>query len=270
MLPILQVGPFALRTPGLALLAALWIGLEVSSREGARRGIDGDRIYNLGFYALVAGVLGARLGFVLLHLRLYTGITPWTRLLGAVFTLTPGTETPWIGLVLAAGVVAYLIWRWGLPPLVVTDSFAPGLAILAVGVGLANFLSGKAYYGIETTLPWGISMGGITRHPTQLYFALGSLATFAVLWRLRYPAPPSGKRSGGAKKRAASYPYPPGFAAQVLVILLCLTILLVEPLRADSPTLPGGVRVWEVIALLGLVAGLAGFVYRPPVSSKAA
>ncbi len=50
MLPILQIGPLTLRTPGLTLLAGLWIGLEVASREGARRGIDPNKVYNLGLW----------------------------------------------------------------------------------------------------------------------------------------------------------------------------------------------------------------------------
>ena len=104
MLPLLQIGGLTIRTPGLALLAGLWIGLEVASREGIRRGIDGEKLYSLGFYALIAGILGARFGFVLLNLDLYTGITPWTRALLSVFALAPGTESPWAGVLVAVGV----------------------------------------------------------------------------------------------------------------------------------------------------------------------
>jgi phosphatidylglycerol:prolipoprotein diacylglycerol transferase len=247
VLPILQVGPFAIRTPGLALLAGLWAALDLASREGQRRGVDGDKIYNLGFYTLVIGLLGARLGFVLLHLPLYITIMPWSRAIRSALALMPGTESAWVGVLLAAGVAAYLIRRWELDPLALADSYAPAFAVMGIAVGLANLLSGDLY-GVETHLPWAITLGGATRHPTQVYLALACAANLAVLRRLRAEG------------------YPPGFLFQVFLVIFSLTILLIEPLRADSPVLAAGVRTWQVIALAMLAAALAGFAYRAPIA----
>jgi phosphatidylglycerol:prolipoprotein diacylglycerol transferase len=205
MLPILQIGPFSLRTPGLALLAGLWVALDAASREGQRGGIDGDKTYNLGFYALAAGVLGARLGFVLLNLPLYTGITPWKRAVGSALSPTPGTEAAWAGLLVGAGVAAYLIRRWELDPLTLADSFAPAFAIMGIGIGLANLLSGDLY-GVETRLPWAINLWGAARHPTQVYLALACTANLAALRRLRskgLPGVPGDSQLGDLAGRAA-------------------------------------------------------------------
>ena len=183
MLPILQLGPLTLRTPGLALLGGLWFGLEVASREGVCRGISEDHVFNFGFSTILAGVLGARLGFVALNLGLYLGITPWLRVVQSVFALAPGTENVWIGLG-ASGIIAiWLIWRWKLDPLTLGDVFSPALAVFTIGIGLANLLSGD-YYGIETTLPWGILLWGSQRQPTQIYFVLLGILMIAILWRL--------------------------------------------------------------------------------------
>jgi phosphatidylglycerol:prolipoprotein diacylglycerol transferase len=249
MLPVLQIGPLSIRTPGLMLLAGLWAALEVASHEGVRRGIDGNKVYNLGLFALVAGVLGARLGFVLFHPVLYAHITPLNRVIGSVFSPTLGTEAPWVGVLLAAIVVAYLIRRWKLNPLALADSFAPAFAILGIAIGLANLLSGSMY-GVETRLPWAINLWGAARHPTQAYLALACAGNLALLLRLR------------SKEDAL----PPGVLFQVSLVILSLTVLLVEPLRADSPVLVAGVRTWQVIALGVLAAVLAGFAWRAPVA----
>jgi phosphatidylglycerol:prolipoprotein diacylglycerol transferase len=249
MLPVLQIGPLSIRTPGLVLLAGLWAALEVASREGVRRGIDGNKVYNLGFYALVVGVLGARMGFVLFNAVLYARITPLTRFVGSVLSPTPGTEVPWVGVLLAAVVVAYLIRRWRLDPLALADSFAPAFAILGIAIGLATLLSGDMY-GVETRLPWAINLWGAARHPTQLYLALACAGNLALLLRLR------------SKEDAL----PPGMLFQVSLVILSLTVLLVEPLRADSPVLAAGVRTWQVIALGVLAAALVGFAWRAPVT----
>ncbi len=247
MLPLVQVGPLTLRVPGLVLLASLWLGLEVSAREGLRRGINGDRIYNFGFTILAAGILAARLGFVLRNLDLYTRITPWTRALGAGFSPLPGTELAWAGLLAAAGAAVYLIRRWKLPLLGLADALAPGAAILAVGIGLANLASGSAY-GIPTGLPWGINLHGAHRHPTQVYLAVGGLAALAAALHLRATSPP------------------PGLLTQVTLIILSTSVLLIEPLRADSPVIGPGIRTWMAVALGVLVAALAGFAIRAPAS----
>lgn len=262
MLPVIQIGPVTLRTPGLALLAGLWIGLEIASREASRLGIDENKAYNLGFGTLVAGVLGARLGFVLMHLDLYTSITPWTRAVTSVLALAPGTEDPWFGLLATALFVVILVHQWQIDPLLLADAFAPALAVFAIAIGLANVLSGE-YYGIETSLPWGIQLWGAKRHPAQVYFMLANSASLVLLLRLRGPDASWSKRKHRPKKPETSGQ--PGLVGQIFLILLSLSILLIEPLRADSPATAGGIRIWQVIALIVLVGTLATFIYRPPI-----
>jgi phosphatidylglycerol---prolipoprotein diacylglyceryl transferase len=249
MLPILQLGPFSLRTPGLALLIGLWLALDVAERIGVRRGIDGNRTYNLGLTALVAGIIGARLSFVLMNLSLYTQIRPITRALLSVGALAPGTEYPLIGVVIAGIAAALLIRRWHLPIGAVLDTFAPALAIMMVAISAANLLSGEAY-GVETNTVWGIPLWGARRHPTQILMMIAGLASLAVLWRTGIAQ--TGSRSGG-------------FYMQITLLMLSTAILLIEPLRADSPVILGSIRVWQVIALSGIISTLAMMTWQAPI-----
>ena len=61
MLPILQIGPFALQTPGLILLIGAWAGLSLAERYAKRFQINPNQLYNLAFIGLIAGILGALL-----------------------------------------------------------------------------------------------------------------------------------------------------------------------------------------------------------------
>jgi phosphatidylglycerol:prolipoprotein diacylglycerol transferase len=266
MLPILQLGPLTMRTPGLALLAGLWFGLEAASREGACRGISEDHILNFGFSTIIAGILGARLGFIALNSGLYLGITPWLRALQSVFALAPGTENVWIGLGASVLVAAFLIRRWQLNLLALADALAPALAIFTVAIGLANLLSGD-YYGVETTLPWGIPLWGSIRQPTQVYFVLLGILILTSLWRLgglRCIVSEPAKKKG---KRQVNDQHVPGFYFQIAGIILCFGLLLIEPLRADSPVIGDGVRIWEIVGLVGLVVSLALTAWRAPVQA---
>lgn len=249
MLPVLQVGPFALRTPGLALLLGLWIALEVAERIGMRRGIDGNRTYNLALITLTVGVVAARLSFVVMNLSLYSEIRPLTRAVLSVGALAPGTEYPVVGIVIAGVVAAMLIRRWKLPVGAVMDTFAPMLAIMAAAISVANLLSGEAY-GVETNAVWGVPLWGARRHPTQILMAMAALGSLAVLWR-------TGIAETGRR--------PSGFYMEITVLMLCAAILLIEPLRADSPVILGDIRVWQVIALSGIIGILSLITSRAPI-----
>ena len=57
--------------------------------------------------------------------------------------------------------------------------------------------------------------------------------------------------------------------AQWVAVLLCLTVLLVDPLRAGSAVLGPGLRVSSLVALGILIADLALFAARAPARSEA-
>lgn len=84
----------------------------------------------------------------------------------------------------------------------------------------------------------GVPLFGTSRHPTQLYLALAALLGYAaLLWLDRRPVPP------GAL-----------FIAYLGV--QGLTLLLLEPLRADSLLLPYGIRAAQVVGLCFVLATL--------------
>lgn len=255
MLPILQLGPLSIRTPGLALLLGLWLALDVAQRLGAARGLNGDRIYTFGLVVIASGIIGARLSFVLVNLPLYFGIKPWTQALLSVAALAPGTEMPLVGMIIAAAVAIWLCRRWNFSVLTTLDVLAPAVVILIAFIGLATLLSGEMY-GVQTLLPWHIYLWAEYRHPTQLYLSLAAILILALLWRI------------GALRGITSPSHTPnlhpGTIAQITLILLSVTVLLIEPLRADSPVMFGGIRTWEVLALLTLIAVLSSFALNAP------
>mgnify|MGYP001046629494 CR=1 FL=1 len=65
MLPVLQLGPFAVQTYPLALVLAGWLALAMGARAAKWLGLDGDHVYNAGLYGLLAGVIVGRLAHVL-------------------------------------------------------------------------------------------------------------------------------------------------------------------------------------------------------------
>jgi prolipoprotein diacylglyceryltransferase len=64
MFPVLQIGSIALPTAPLSLMLGVWIGAWLAEQEATRLGLSGDSIAGLLMVGLVAGLIGARLGYV--------------------------------------------------------------------------------------------------------------------------------------------------------------------------------------------------------------
>ncbi len=237
MLPVLQIGPLAMQTPGLILLAGLWIGLTLAERHASRFAVESRQLYNLAFYSLSTALIGARLAYAGQHFSAFWA-APWS-----LFSLNPGLLDPWGGV--AVGLLAGLLYiqRSKLASRAMMDAITPILATSAVAWGLATLASGDAF-GQETALPWGIELWGARRQPTQIYSAFLAIL---ILWVILAPA---------ARKILALRV--PGETFVTFLALSAAVRLLVEAFRGDSVVLSNGIRVAQVIAWLVLAASLWG------------
>jgi phosphatidylglycerol---prolipoprotein diacylglyceryl transferase len=232
MLPVLQVGPLAVQLPGLLLLLGLWLASVVIGRNAWRHGLDGDVLDRLLLTGLLAGVVGARLSYVLQH------ASDFARDPSAILSLSLTAFAPFEGA--AIGVVAALVYgaRKSLPFWPTLDALTPGAALLAVFVHLSQLASGDAF-GAPTDLPWAIELWGERRHPAQLYALAASIAILGfVLWLQR-------------RRRFA------GELALGWLALSSAARLLLEASRGDSLYL-AGVRQAQLAALVVLMVSLAG------------
>ena len=187
-------GVIHIRSYGLMLAIAFLVGTALALRECRRRGLDEDRMVTVILVALVAGVLGARMLYVLEH------VAEFRREWGSVLALWQGGLTLYGGV--GGGTLAGLVTarRLGLPMWETADVLTPSVALGTMFGRIGCFLNGCCY-GRPTTLPWGVEFpadsfaglefGNARLHPSQLYFALAGLALFALtLWLQRRLRPP--------------------------------------------------------------------------------
>jgi prolipoprotein diacylglyceryltransferase len=197
----------------------------LAEKFAPQREVSPNDVYNLVFTALVAGVIGARLTYILRYPQAFIP-SPLS-----VFSLNPGLLDPLGGA--AAGVLAALIHgqRKKLPPWAALDALTPLLAVLSIAVSLSNFASG-AGFGTPTQAAWGIELWGAKRHPTQLYESLAAAIILLALW--------------------PGHRYLQNWAAgrYFLVFLAASSLarLFLEAFRGDSILLPGGIRLAQALA----------------------
>jgi phosphatidylglycerol---prolipoprotein diacylglyceryl transferase len=186
---IVHLGPLMLRWYSLffatAVIAGVWLGL----REGRRKGLDMERLPSLALWAVIGGMVGARLFHVIDRWDLYADHPL------QILDLSGGGLAVYGGFI--GGIAAGLIYalRFDLPIWKLGDAAAPGM-ILGAAIGrLGCIVNGDAVGG-PTSLPWGFiythpdamvprELFGVATHPYPVYEMIFSLGLLALLLRLR-------------------------------------------------------------------------------------
>ncbi|MCU1326531.1 MAG: prolipoprotein diacylglyceryl transferase [Bryobacterales bacterium] len=182
---LFEIGGLAVPSYGflvaIAFLTALWL----ASNFAKRRGLDSEKIVNLGVYCALTGMLGAKLLMIALD-------PAFREHPSEIFTMaTLQSAGIFFGGFIGALIFAYFYMRrQNLPVLATCDIFAPGLAI-GHGIGRLGCLAAGCCWGKPTNLPWAITFTspntttgvplGVPLHPTQVYEALGEGIIFLIL-----------------------------------------------------------------------------------------
>src|SRR5918997_5497363 len=230
---------------GLGFLVAGWL----MTRRLAELGRPVDWSYEIVFAALIGGVVGAKLWWV---------VENWDAARDDVVgTLFSGVGLVWYG-GLAGGALAVALWmRWRrAPALMVLDLTAPALA-LGYAVGrIGCQLAGDGDYGIPSDLPWAMAYpeGTVPTteevHPTPVYEFLAMSLVALGLWRLRDRVKPGGL-----------------FA--IYLVAAGLERFLIEFIRRNAEVALG-LSTAQYVSLVMVAAGIVWIVRARPLQSPPA
>jgi phosphatidylglycerol---prolipoprotein diacylglyceryl transferase len=188
MHPILiRIGPLTIHTYGFMIATGFLIALYLAVSQAKKEGISSDRIMDLGFYILLAAIVGSRLLFVLINADNYLR-NPLD-----IFKIWEGGLVFYGGVLLAVPVAIWYMKKYHLDIWSTADIFAPSIAIGHVFGRLGCFFAGCCFGKAAETLPWGVIFSdpeclaprNVLLHPTQLYESGGELVNFLILISLR-------------------------------------------------------------------------------------
>jgi phosphatidylglycerol:prolipoprotein diacylglycerol transferase len=239
-----QLGPLVVRWYGILMAASIVVGLWLAHREARRQGLPAEDIISVAQWAILAGLVGARLYEVIFNWDYY-GRYP-----GKIVAVWEGGLAIHGGLIAGPLVGAWLAYRWKLPVLRALDVTAPSVAIGQAIGRWGNFFNEEAF-GRPTDLPWKLYISPPHRppgfgqfeyfHPTFLYESLWDLGIFIALvlwlrplWRDR-----------------------PGALFFSYVGLYSIGRLAIESLRLDSFWL-GNLRVPQLASAVGILVAFIG------------
>jgi phosphatidylglycerol---prolipoprotein diacylglyceryl transferase len=241
-----------LRWYGVIVMVGVVVGSLIVERELKRRGENGDRIWDALIWVLPAGIIGARLWYVLN--ATIGGNRYYVNNPIQIFNIPQGGLHIFGGLLLGAIALLYYLRRNNLDPLLFLDAAGPGMLIGQAIGRVANFVN-QELYGPPTTVPWGIPISAEHRlpqfanlpastrfHPTFAYELLWNLAAAGLLLWL---------------SRRYEKELKPGtiFAGWLVAAGVGRTWLEIF-FRPDQPKIPGtGISYSAIVAALMAIAG---------------
>jgi phosphatidylglycerol:prolipoprotein diacylglycerol transferase len=256
--PFVHVAGLAVSSFTLCLILLFAVAGGIALADVHRRRLPTDAVWDAALWCIPAGMLGARLYWVLAH-PAHSLTSPAAALLHGGLTFYGGA--------IAGVAVAY--WRWRRSALPSAPFFDTTALVLPAGhvIGrIGCFLAGDDY-GLPTTGPLGVafphgappSTAGHLRalgasvaaavpddavlrvHPVQLYEACGDLLIFAALWRVAH---------------RTRRPYAV-FALYLLLYGLLRFALEFVRAKDDRVLVGGALTISQVISALAAAAGIA-------------
>ena len=229
------------------ILVAIIISILLLIKEGKRFNIPKDFLFNLSFWVIIFGIIGARLYYCIFNFHLYKDN------LIDIIKIWEGGLAIHGGLI--AGFITLLIYtkKYNVITLKVTDMTVVPL-LLAQAIGRwGNFFNGEAhgaattYYHLkELHIPekiiQGMKIGNVYYHPTFFYESIYCLIGFIIL--------PFVRRYRYLKR---------GQLTAIYLMYYSVGRFFIESLRTDSLML-GAFKVAQLISVALFIIGLIMFM----------
>ncbi len=234
-----QIGSFAVRWYGIMAAVGFLGACGVLAANRKYAGMSADQASNSLLTAMIAGIVGARVFYVVEFFPRYRDN------LGEIFRIDHGGLVFYGGFLLAMAALYLFCRRSKLDFIRVLDVYAPAIALGHACGRIGCFLNGCCY-GKPTELCWAVHFppgseaalryGGAGVHPVQLYESGENLLAFWLYWILVRKCPR-------------------GVAASTYLLVYGVLRFLNEYARGDNA------RIWNLFTpaqLIGLVLIPAG------------
>lgn len=248
---LISFGPLHIYWYGLFIVMGVLAALTVALKMSKKFGFSANKIFDLSFWMIIVGIVGARIYHVALEWTYYS------QNISSIFKIWEGGIAIHGAIIGGLLVLLYFAWKEKINFWLLAAIFAPGIA-LGQAIGRWGNYFNQELFGKPTNLPWGIPIDLMNRpiryisadyfHPTFLYESFGDLVIFIILLVLI---------SKFLKKKWANYK----------IIFLTYTILYsvlrfsTEFLRTDTTAYVMGFRWPQIFSLIVIIISIVLIIF---------
>jgi phosphatidylglycerol:prolipoprotein diacylglycerol transferase len=161
---------------GVFLLLAFFAAISMARRDAKTRlGLDPNQVLDLSLYAIIAGIITGRFGYILVNLGQFL-TEPWKMVRvwsdGGLVFYGAMVGALWLGRAFAQ--------RWKVSFGGLVDAYAPGV-VLGYGIAMIGALLHGLFAGKPTGVPWAVDLFLERRHPAQVYLLIAAVAILGIL-----------------------------------------------------------------------------------------
>lgn len=243
---IFTIGAVSIKWYSVLILVGATLAIILLMKEGKKFGYSADFLFNLAFWVIIFGIIGARIYYVIFNYKLYNNF--WD-----IFKIWEGGLAIHGGLIAGALTLYLYCKKYKVRPIRIVDFAVVGLLIAQAIGRWGNFFNMEAH-GPVTTLEQlqslhipefvinGMNIGGLYYHPTFLYESLWCLIGFIILMIIRrFKYLKVGQLTG------------------FYFIWYGIGRFFIESLRTDSLML-GGFKAAQIISVLMIIVGLVAMM----------
>lgn len=241
------IGPVTIYSYGVMVAIGFIVATFFIYRSAPAFGFDKNKIIDINIIALVTGIIGARILYVVLNFSYYMH-SPLE-----VLDLSRGGLV-WYGGFLAACISILVYTRYaGYNFWSLIDLMMPYVALAQAFGRIGCFLNGCCY-GIEASAAYPLKVlypgEYIPRHPTQLYSAIALFTLFVIL------------KAWQERRRF------PGEIFLGYCMLYSAERFMMEFLRGDNPRIVMGLTISQGISMVVFAVSVVFFIYRKALWKK--
>lgn len=171
-----NIGPITLQVWGLIVGIAYLVGMNYVLRK-AKNKTEKKHFENLGLIAMLGGIVGARMGYVIFNLNQFTSLLDLFAVWNGGMAFFGGLITSIVLILIYLKIHKLNLWK-------TLDALAPAVA-LGHAIGRVGCLLTGLHIGKVTNVPWAVLFQGQPRHPTPAYSIIHLLILFFILKKLQ-------------------------------------------------------------------------------------
>ena len=239
---IINLGFISIKWYSVLILIGVIIAMFIIIREAKRYDYSSEFVFNLLFWTIIVGIIGARLYYVVFNYEMYNNFSD-------IFKVWEGGLAIHGGIIFGTITAILYCKRYKVRTIRMVDFMVPGMLIAQAIGRWGNFFNQEAH-GSATTLEHlqslhipnfvisGMNIDGIYYHPTFLYESLACFIGFIIILIIR-------------RFRFIKVSQPTAF----YLIWYGVIRFFIESLRTDSLML-GGFKAAQIVSIIMIIIGI--------------